>query len=179
MKIFKIISIAALIFCATNANAQEPEPTFKVMTYNIWNGFDWGKDTTREAQLVDVADELRAQVVQRPLASLAQAHLCLPQRKGRDSHPDHRDHRELNNKANPHLVTADDPFVDRLLDQDRHDDAAGRAHRSETERQPQAVTQDRRRLRPLPTHKPIDQRLQGKLIGPSIQRSSWRPPARP
>lgn len=52
MKIFKIISIAALIFCATNANAQEPEPTFKVMTYNIWNGFEWGKDTMRHANWI-------------------------------------------------------------------------------------------------------------------------------
>jgi len=27
---------------------QEPHTNLKVMTYNIWNGFDWGKDTIRE-----------------------------------------------------------------------------------------------------------------------------------
>lgn len=27
------------------------ERNFKVITYNIWNGFDWGKDTVRRANL--------------------------------------------------------------------------------------------------------------------------------
>jgi len=27
---------------------QEPPTNLKVMTYNIWNGFDWGKDTVRK-----------------------------------------------------------------------------------------------------------------------------------
>ncbi|WP_430812254.1 MULTISPECIES: endonuclease/exonuclease/phosphatase family protein [unclassified Carboxylicivirga] len=34
----------------TNKQAQK---TIKVMTYNIWNGFDWGKDTERKANLIE------------------------------------------------------------------------------------------------------------------------------
>ncbi|WP_296705627.1 endonuclease/exonuclease/phosphatase family protein [Algoriphagus sp.] len=32
--------------------SQEAENPLKVMTYNIWNGFDWGKDTTRQEKLI-------------------------------------------------------------------------------------------------------------------------------
>ncbi|WP_339841331.1 endonuclease/exonuclease/phosphatase family protein [uncultured Maribacter sp.] len=38
-----------LLFCAfhTTVNAQSK---LKVMTYNIWNGFDWGKDASRKTE---------------------------------------------------------------------------------------------------------------------------------
>lgn len=32
--------------------AQEEAKSLKVMTYNIWNGFDWGKDTARNENLI-------------------------------------------------------------------------------------------------------------------------------
>ena len=32
------------------AHAQDEIRTMRVITYNIWNGFDWGKDTTRHQQ---------------------------------------------------------------------------------------------------------------------------------
>ncbi|PZX49866.1 endonuclease/exonuclease/phosphatase family protein [Algoriphagus chordae] len=34
------------------AFAEEKVKPLKVMTYNIWNGFDWGKDTTRHESLI-------------------------------------------------------------------------------------------------------------------------------
>ena len=52
IKTFRIIGIAVLIFCVTEVTAQESESTFKVMTYNIWNGFNWGKDTIRHADWI-------------------------------------------------------------------------------------------------------------------------------
>ncbi|MET2985081.1 endonuclease/exonuclease/phosphatase family protein [Aureibaculum conchae] len=52
MNTFRIIGIAILIFCVTKVTAQESESTFKVMTYNIWNGFNWGKDTIRHADWI-------------------------------------------------------------------------------------------------------------------------------
>ncbi|MEM9141929.1 MAG: endonuclease/exonuclease/phosphatase family protein [Bacteroidota bacterium] len=32
--------------------AQKKEPLFKVMTYNIWNGFDWGEDLNRKKECI-------------------------------------------------------------------------------------------------------------------------------
>ncbi|EAZ81654.1 endonuclease/exonuclease/phosphatase family protein [Algoriphagus machipongonensis] len=34
------------------AYSQEAEKSLKVMTYNIWNGFDWGKDSARQENLI-------------------------------------------------------------------------------------------------------------------------------
>lgn len=31
---------------------KQPDTRLKVMTYNIWNGFEWGKDTVRKAQFI-------------------------------------------------------------------------------------------------------------------------------
>lgn len=36
----------------THKQVQE-QKTLKIMTYNIWNGFDWGKDTERKANLIE------------------------------------------------------------------------------------------------------------------------------
>ena len=33
-------------------HAQESEPSLRVISYNIWNGFDWGKDTLRHQQFI-------------------------------------------------------------------------------------------------------------------------------
>ena len=32
-------------------NSYSQENTLKVITYNIWNGYDWGKDEDRRAQV--------------------------------------------------------------------------------------------------------------------------------
>ncbi|MBX2877916.1 MAG: endonuclease/exonuclease/phosphatase family protein, partial [Saprospiraceae bacterium] len=46
-----------LLFLCTcflsTASTQEDTPTLRVITYNIWNGFDWGKDSTRHQQFLD------------------------------------------------------------------------------------------------------------------------------
>ncbi|HSI76656.1 MAG TPA: endonuclease/exonuclease/phosphatase family protein, partial [Lunatimonas sp.] len=50
MKKLFIIAVLLLIFCG-HLPAQNQD--LKVITYNIWNGFDWGKDTEREKAMVD------------------------------------------------------------------------------------------------------------------------------
>ncbi|GAA3576682.1 endonuclease/exonuclease/phosphatase family protein [Snuella lapsa] len=41
--------LLVLIFNVSFGYSQKDVSTLKVMTYNIWNGFDWGKDTERKA----------------------------------------------------------------------------------------------------------------------------------
>lgn len=48
----KIFLISLILLCSSKVISQESETTLKVMTYNIWNGFDWGKDTERRENLV-------------------------------------------------------------------------------------------------------------------------------
>ena len=48
-KFKSILLLVSVIVLAHNASAQKIEKsTLKIMTYNIWNGFNWGKDTTRK-----------------------------------------------------------------------------------------------------------------------------------
>ncbi|MEM9328353.1 MAG: endonuclease/exonuclease/phosphatase family protein [Bacteroidota bacterium] len=46
-------TVVLLVFLTLALHAQRNGPAIKVMTYNIWNGFDWGKDTLRHDQTVD------------------------------------------------------------------------------------------------------------------------------
>ena len=41
------------LYSSLSTNAQEDISSFRVITYNIWNGFDWGKDTLRHQQFLD------------------------------------------------------------------------------------------------------------------------------
>lgn len=50
-KIAAFISITLLTFVQHTGYSQESTTSLKVMTYNIWNGFDWGKDLDRKAEL--------------------------------------------------------------------------------------------------------------------------------
>lgn len=54
-KIFRVaLSVLWAFVFVTSALAQAGEKNkLKVMTYNIWNGFDWGKDIERKANLVE------------------------------------------------------------------------------------------------------------------------------
>ena len=45
--------VILIIFIGTLGFAQQPNETVKIMTYNIWNGYDFGKDENRRAKLVD------------------------------------------------------------------------------------------------------------------------------
>lgn len=49
------------LFCCGHLQAQSQE--LKVITYNIWNGFDYGKDTKRENAMVDWLREQDADVI--------------------------------------------------------------------------------------------------------------------
>ncbi len=46
-----IFLVSAIIF--ETIGQDKDQNTLKVMTYNIWNGFDWGKDTERKANLIE------------------------------------------------------------------------------------------------------------------------------
>ncbi len=45
-----LIAVAIFIF-SVSALAQEKNNQFKVITYNIWNGYDWGEDEVRRAEV--------------------------------------------------------------------------------------------------------------------------------
>jgi len=45
---YLVILISTVILSSFHVISQEPGTNLKVMTYNIWNGFDWGKDTIRK-----------------------------------------------------------------------------------------------------------------------------------
>lgn len=49
-----IVTFLCLCFLS-KAHTQADIPTLRVITYNIWNGFDWGKDTLRHQQFIDWA----------------------------------------------------------------------------------------------------------------------------
>jgi len=51
MKI-SLIAVIVLIF-SVSAISQEKKNQFKVITYNIWNGYDWGKDEVRRAEVAE------------------------------------------------------------------------------------------------------------------------------
>jgi endonuclease/exonuclease/phosphatase family metal-dependent hydrolase len=44
-------ALSILIVLSFCANATSQESTFKVLTYNIWNGYDWGKDEERRSRV--------------------------------------------------------------------------------------------------------------------------------
>ena len=43
--------------------SQDKEESFKVITYNIWNGFDWGNDEDRRAKLCEWMNEQNPTIV--------------------------------------------------------------------------------------------------------------------
>lgn len=55
--------IITLFLLMLNGIGQEKKQPFKVITYNIWNGFDWGKDDTRRADLTNWVKEQNPTIV--------------------------------------------------------------------------------------------------------------------
>jgi exodeoxyribonuclease III len=53
----------SIIFSQTVAKTEKPAETIKIITYNIWNGFDFGKDEKRRAQLVNWVKEQNPAIV--------------------------------------------------------------------------------------------------------------------
>ena len=54
MKLLKLRDTFAILLLFANCVtgfSQAPTGQLKVMTYNIWNGYDWGKDETRRAEV--------------------------------------------------------------------------------------------------------------------------------
>ena len=60
------LSILLLFLLTLTCFAQKEKgkhETLKVMSYNIWNGFEWGKDTERNAKCVDWIKSKKPDVV--------------------------------------------------------------------------------------------------------------------
>ncbi len=49
----KYLFMVVFLFFWVSATAQEANNNFKVITYNIWNGFDWGNDEVRRAAVAE------------------------------------------------------------------------------------------------------------------------------
>lgn len=61
----KYLPLLAFILLTDNAFAQGQtlDQSLKVITYNIWNGFDWGKDVTRHDLFIDWVKEQNPDVL--------------------------------------------------------------------------------------------------------------------
>lgn len=62
MRLINRIVLIGFVLLSLNINAQ-PTETIKVISYNIWNGYDWGNDQTRRTELVDWMAEQKPDVV--------------------------------------------------------------------------------------------------------------------
>ncbi len=106
-----------------------------------------------EAQRVDVADEPLTEVVQRPLAANAEPDRRLTECDAGDEHRHEPDRSEPGDQRDVDGVLAvrhGDAPVDRLLNQDRYDDAPSRPDRGQQEREPEPAPQHRRLAQPTP-----------------------------
>jgi endonuclease/exonuclease/phosphatase family metal-dependent hydrolase len=63
MKKIHIYFFVFLTLFGLKAIGQEKEESFKVITYNIWNGFDWGNDDNRRAKLSEWMNEQNPTIV--------------------------------------------------------------------------------------------------------------------
>ncbi len=59
----KFYLIVLLILLGFKGISQNKEESFKVITYNIWNGFDWGNDENRRAKLSEWMNEQNPTIV--------------------------------------------------------------------------------------------------------------------
>ncbi|MGQ7869106.1 endonuclease/exonuclease/phosphatase family protein [Sunxiuqinia sp. sy24] len=60
----RLLLLLAILLGATNSGfSQSPKDQLKVISYNIWNGFDWGKDATRRVELQQWMAEQQPDVV--------------------------------------------------------------------------------------------------------------------
>lgn len=65
IRYFRVSTLLLILFSlASSLSAQEKLPSsLKVLTYNIWNGFDWGKDQAREEKFVEWVKAQNADVI--------------------------------------------------------------------------------------------------------------------
>ncbi|MEB2782577.1 endonuclease/exonuclease/phosphatase family protein [Algoriphagus sp. C2-6-M1] len=62
--LFRTLFFTLFILSYTHSGfSQDKVKSLKVMTYNIWNGFDWGKDTTRQENLIQWVKEQNPDVL--------------------------------------------------------------------------------------------------------------------
>ncbi|WP_420601848.1 endonuclease/exonuclease/phosphatase family protein [Flagellimonas sp.] len=58
-----LLSALLFVLITLGGFAQNEKETLKVMSYNIWNGFEWGKDTERKANCIEWIKSKKPDVV--------------------------------------------------------------------------------------------------------------------
>jgi endonuclease/exonuclease/phosphatase family metal-dependent hydrolase len=61
--LLKIVACLFLFFNISCSHLLAQNDTLKVLSYNIWNGFDWGKDTQRKVKMTEWLKEINPDVV--------------------------------------------------------------------------------------------------------------------
>ncbi|MEX0883585.1 MAG: endonuclease/exonuclease/phosphatase family protein [Cyclobacteriaceae bacterium] len=59
----KNLLIILILFLSVSTRLPAQNQNLKVISYNIWNGFDWGKDTERETSMVDWLRDQEADII--------------------------------------------------------------------------------------------------------------------
>jgi|TARA_B100001964_G_scaffold208177_1_gene240590 LEA14-like dessication related protein len=68
LKIVKIASVLIVFMgMVSSQNDFKQTPGIKVISYNIWNGFDWGKDVERKTNFIDWVNVQKPDVFALPL----------------------------------------------------------------------------------------------------------------
>ncbi len=58
-----LVVILASVYVSRSFSQEKKKNSLKIISYNIWNGFDWGKDTERKANLVEWIDQQKPDVL--------------------------------------------------------------------------------------------------------------------
>ena len=53
MNKYRLTFLLVLILVTGSLYSQEGTTTLKVITYNIWNGFEWGEDSIRHKKAIN------------------------------------------------------------------------------------------------------------------------------
>jgi len=59
----RFFNLFLLVLFSLGLCSYQPTKKLKVMSYNIWNGFDWGKDSVRQQRLINWIDKKNPDVV--------------------------------------------------------------------------------------------------------------------
>ncbi len=63
MKYLVLILLSFTLLGEARSQTSPQNDTIKVISYNIWNGFEWGKDTEREADFIDFINHEKPQIL--------------------------------------------------------------------------------------------------------------------
>ena len=79
-EILKSLMVMVILMFSLDFQAQEPDDKLKVITYNIWNGYDWGKDEVRREEVAEWIDSQEPSIV-----ALQELCACTPEKLEEDA----------------------------------------------------------------------------------------------